>query len=1053
MRPVRIKVDSLPACPNGIATVVAVPNEGGPLIIGEEAHRADDTSFLKLANWKMLLGKSNAELQTEMATNSDLAKLLGKTTLYKLARDYFEAMLEQTLGNEPELLEKPQTIIGIPPATTEDQVKWRRNYKRQIERIFQELGYPKPRFWPEPFAVFQYHLNRVEIRDVGARQNVLIVDVGGATTNVCLVQTTQHGRLARGGVNHVPHGVKSSEVGGATLDVCIADELSLRGSSSQVASQIKAAKEKLSAMQVTWHDPKVSNRVRFECSGRQLELSAELVKSVFVRKVWPAISATLDESLEDVAAKEFPADNIHIVILAGGTCQMSLVQDLIKEKLRGQLRFADAKFLVSSDYRSAVAHGLAIEAAANSRHHNMMPSRVSAYLQDDLVFECGHNSHNLYKPPKLKSDYRSQGDLPGGILLKAPKEIGLMLQKPRTWSFQLKQNTRELFYRFSKVAGDGGADLLLDGWKRISRHKNKRPGRRVELTMTLQEDGFARLAVDTTDELTYELDPIDLHDLSELQGDTFFAVDFGTDNTQVAYVNIKDPDLLQPLPISYVWDPRAEKRARNLAVRVEDVLGPSSERGVRIKGLNEEALADYVYHSNRIEGSLLNRGDTKRVLDVSNETIRKTPANIVDEIGELGIIDEHGQITTAPRVIRDTLAAVNLRDAFQFVEELSGDSQPLTTVALRQMHDLVMKGEEVASPGRFRRENVTIAQTTFVPPDFVQVDNLCGDLVNRLNSDEFSSIPPIIQAVEAHARFVSIHPFSDGNGRVGRLLTNYFMWKDNLPGVLLPWENRGRYYDALEECNSKEPGLWGNLTDLINLFCDILEETIEQLEDGLVEEEEDAEESAVVDDHQTDSEFGQLIAEITGSGKAAALNYEEQYDDWYNTMCAVVSEVKELCGQLARVFRTEWQGQVHTQDYPLIDIETYWAIRRRQRFSRTWCLKIGLGLPTDEEELVLYFGPSSKLAHELSPALRRTCSLHISRFSAEASRHLPIAQESWSRLVEITHDGSSLGVVLRDHSTGDALCVSGRRARVENWFGMLIKDLIDSRRAEDSQYA
>ena len=84
--PARIKVDSLPACPNDIATVVAVPADGGSLIVGEEAHRADDASYLKLANWKMLLGKSNAELQTEMATNSDLANLLGKTTLYKLAQ-------------------------------------------------------------------------------------------------------------------------------------------------------------------------------------------------------------------------------------------------------------------------------------------------------------------------------------------------------------------------------------------------------------------------------------------------------------------------------------------------------------------------------------------------------------------------------------------------------------------------------------------------------------------------------------------------------------------------------------------------------------------------------------------------------------------------------------------------------------------------------------------------------------------------------------------------------------------------------------------------------
>ena len=150
----RIKVDSLPACPEGIPTIVAVPAGDGELLIGEEANGAEETSYLKLANWKMLLGKSMAELEVEKASNSDLAKLLRKTTLDEVTLSYFKAMLGQTLGNEPEIQEKPQTIIGVPPSVSQDQVRWRQNYKRRIERVFGELGYPKPRFWPEPFAVF-----------------------------------------------------------------------------------------------------------------------------------------------------------------------------------------------------------------------------------------------------------------------------------------------------------------------------------------------------------------------------------------------------------------------------------------------------------------------------------------------------------------------------------------------------------------------------------------------------------------------------------------------------------------------------------------------------------------------------------------------------------------------------------------------------------------------------------------------------------------------------------------------------------------------------------
>ena len=114
-RPARIKVDPLPACPDGIATIVAVPIDGGDVLIREAANQAVETSFLKLRNWKMLLGRSNAELQTEVVTNPDLAKLLHETSLDEVAMNYFKAMLQQTLGNEPEILEKTSNNPGYSP--------------------------------------------------------------------------------------------------------------------------------------------------------------------------------------------------------------------------------------------------------------------------------------------------------------------------------------------------------------------------------------------------------------------------------------------------------------------------------------------------------------------------------------------------------------------------------------------------------------------------------------------------------------------------------------------------------------------------------------------------------------------------------------------------------------------------------------------------------------------------------------------------------------------------------------------------------------------------
>ena len=1047
MQPSRMNVAALPNCPNGLPTAIAVPAEKGETLIGGDATDVEESSFLRMRNWKMLLGKSKAELQAELATNTDLSKLLSKMSLEELATEYFQKMLQETIEDQPEIASRPQVIMGIPPAASDVQLRWRSNYKKQIESIFQKMGYPKPKFFPEPFAVFQYHWNNGEIEDNGKQQNVFIVDIGGGTTDVCLIQTTHHGRLARGGINHVPHGVKSVEIGGATLDQCLAEELGLDGTVTGIQQQIKSVREHIFQPQKNQKGLSKQEPTTFERDGHLVSVNDALVKRVFRNKVWPAIAETLQESFDDTRQKQITVDKVHIVILAGGTCQMGFVQELVKSKLCELNEFLDSTFIVSPDYQSAVSHGLAIEAAANSLHHGMMPSRISAFLQEHLKFECGHLNGDLYKPLNVKSKYKSQGDFGRGILLRAPQELNRLMNRTRTWQFSLKQDSRELYYRFCKTNESSDEEELCNSWQRIARYRHQRPKRRLDLSMTLKDDGFATFEIETSEGIRYELEPpVDLHDLSGLEGDNFFAIDFGTDNTQLAYVSIKDPDLLQPLPTHYTWDPTVELRCEQLVNKLDSILGSKSERADILQAINKEALTDYVYHSNRIEGSELNRGQTEKLLEKSGNTEFETRESLLRVISNLGVIGEDGSIVSG-KMIKDCGAAENLKNGFNLVWEQSRDSErPLHTTMIREIHQRTMQDDDEAGPGRFRTNNVEIQGTTFVPPDHTQVPQLCEQLLQRINSEEFVSLNPILQAVEAHARFVSIHPFSDGNGRVARLLANYFMWRRDLPGFLLPWENRELYYDALEECNSKEPVLMGNITDLAKLFCDVLEDTVERFEQRSSQAEESVEKNPVIDVVDGDSEFGRLIESLSPENVAAVpLNFEEQYEDWFSTMSSVVSDLKELSGQLSRAFRSSRKGEVLSKVYPLVGIDTYSAICERKSFDRTWCLRITFEIGDDEEELVFHFGPNSKQAEELNADLKCTCSLHISRLVPEELRHVRVSDSDWSRVIEITHDGSKLGVLLRDKSTGELEHVLNQNSLVENWFGILVQDLLGSR--------
>ena len=120
------------------------------------------------------------------------------------------------------------------------------------------------------------------------------------------------------------------------------------------------------------------------------------------------------------------------------------------------------------------------------------------------------------------------------------------------------------------------------------------------------------------------------------------------------------------------------------------------------------------------------------------------------------------------------------------------DSLPLSLRFVRELHERLMRGVrgDSATPGEFRRSQnwigspgSTLADATYVPPPPSELMD-CLAAWERFLHDE--SLPPLIQAALVHAQFEAIHPFLDGNGRVGRLLITLLMvQRDVLPSPLL----------------------------------------------------------------------------------------------------------------------------------------------------------------------------------------------------------------------------------------------------------------------------
>ncbi|MBR6479396.1 MAG: Fic family protein [Clostridia bacterium] len=146
---------------------------------------------------------------------------------------------------------------------------------------------------------------------------------------------------------------------------------------------------------------------------------------------------------------------------------------------------------------------------------------------------------------------------------------------------------------------------------------------------------------------------------------------------------------------------------------------------------------------------------------------------------------------------------------------------PLSLRLIREIHKILLKNTRgsTRNPGEFRRsqnwigpQGCTLHTATFVPPTVPEMEAALGDLELYLHEDDY--MPALIKIALIHAQFESIHPFLDGNGRIGRLLITFWLCEQGIltkPLLYLSYyfkQNRAEYYDRL--MNVRKKGDWEN---------------------------------------------------------------------------------------------------------------------------------------------------------------------------------------------------------------------------------------------------
>ena len=123
-------------------------------------------------------------------------------------------------------------------------------------------------------------------------------------------------------------------------------------------------------------------------------------------------------------------------------------------------------------------------------------------------------------------------------------------------------------------------------------------------------------------------------------------------------------------------------------------------------------------------------------------------------------------------------------------------SKKVSEQLLLDWHNSIFKETKNEIAGKYR--DILVRVGDYLAPDWQDVKKLMKRLIKEMHFFE-SRVNPVELAALAHYRFEKIHPFVDGNGRIGRLLLNYILWKNEYPMLVIEYKNRKSYNKAFKK--------------------------------------------------------------------------------------------------------------------------------------------------------------------------------------------------------------------------------------------------------------
>ena len=263
---------------------------------------------------------------------------------------------------------------------------------------------------------------------------------------------------------------------------------------------------------------------------------------------------------------------------------------------------------------------------------------------------------------------------------------------------------------------------------------------------------------------------------------SYYYLNYHSGNIQrEKYLGKLIPKNIEELKKQFMYEIHCKEWDKKIKVICKNYQKESKELTETIKLKNFESFGiAFTYNTQRIEGSTLTESNTKDLLVFKMTPPRKQQADVIET-------QKHYDLFMKLFTIKPT---------------------KITKDIILRWHKEIFGQTKIGEAGNIRQHRVGV--TTNDKIDFTPVAQIRKDLVNFfkwVNSYKKGQ-NPVEFACLAHYRFVSIHPFADGNGRISRLMMNYILHKYYCPLLIIKNSDRRAYFKSLEKSQLRKDDIY-----------------------------------------------------------------------------------------------------------------------------------------------------------------------------------------------------------------------------------------------------